>query len=431
MSTVITSISRRKPRSAIGTYKTTLSSATTSAPSGATRRRKKRNAQARSALLAPSSVPSGRRSVRSSAKTSLDALSMRPDVGHAYWNASLHKIAPALSTTFGNFTTVNSVTRFTYTTPATQYTQLQFCHNRSALRAYALYGPTLGSSPTYVCWQQHQLNSNTNTIPLDIRPLRMTIKIRNTSQNLNVAGSIRTVILPQSLSTTFSATSAVTAATWAAFWDLVQDSPHSKVYSGKELQKTHTMVMPPSSYLAFNQYEEFLPLSAASDNANPLAAADFQALIGTPGVSPVFPVTPTSHWPFANVPSLHIMLVNLEPNPLAQTYDIEVYCQDAVRYPANSLAASMAKPAPAQTLDERVLQHLTNSAGSEFSAVSSAADAAAAFVQAHFGGGDDHSSIAGDAADLQARRYASNLTALAQVRGGRGRPVVTDWRFAD
>lgn len=417
MSTVLTSISRRKPRSAIGTFKTTLSAVPTRAPSGATLRRKKKNAQARSALLAPSSAPSSRRSVRSSAKANLDTLSMRPDVGRAYWNASSHKIAPALSTTFGNFTTVNSVTRFTFTASANQYTQFQFCHNRSALRAFALYRPDLTSAPTYVGWQQHQLNSNTNTIPLDIRPLRMTVKIRNTTQNLNIAGSIRVVILPQSLATTFGGASAPTVATWSAFWDLVQDSPHSKVYSGKELQKSHTMVMPPSSYLAYNAYEEFLPLSASSDNANPIALADFQALIGTPGVTPVFPVTPTAFWPFAQVPSMNIMLLNMEPNPLAQTFDIEVYCQDAVRYPANSLAASMAKPAPPQTLQERVIQHLSNSAASEFSAPSEVADAAAAFVQSHFGG-NDYGSVAGDAdaaADMQAARYAANLRTLARI----------------
>lgn len=408
MSSVLTSISRRKAPSVAGPARSIVSYATTRAPStaGPPRRRKKKNAQARSALFVPSQAPSGRSqnsTVGGKKAHSAAALARNPKIAQAYWNAASYKVPPALTTTFGNFTTVNSVARFTISTTAGVPNQFQFMQTRSAIRTYQLEIP-LTSTPGYRVWQQHQLNSATNTVPLDIRPLRMCVKLRNTTAALDVAGSVKACLIPQSLVPTWGASNQLTAATWAAFWELVQDSPHSKVFTASELRKSHTMVMPPSSFVAYNSYSDFLSLTTADGAV--MSAADWLAACGLAAL-PIFPATTTTNWPTAEVPSMYILLVNIEPNSKVQSYDFEVYCQDAVRYPANSLAASMAKPASSQTLTESVIQQLSTGASNEFAAASDVMDSASQYVQSHADfSGDDA------AAAYQAAMFAANLATL-------------------
>jgi len=273
-------------------------------------------------------------------KPAVDTMVPSPSRSAAYWNAVAHRVPPALTTTLGNYTCVNSITRFSYTMAANQYTQLAFGFTGSALRAWLWAATALTNASGILAWQQQQLNSS-NTQPLDVRPLRMSIKIRNTTQNLNVAGAVTSSLIPQSLLPTFSAASTQNAATTANQWNLVQADPHARTFSGVELQKSHTFVMPPSSFVAYNSYKDWIGLSATSDNGGSLTAADFGLLFGISGLVPTYPFTPATGW-MADIPTNYILLVNFEPNSLAQSFEFEVFCQDGVRYPAYSAIASMA-----------------------------------------------------------------------------------------
>lgn len=296
-------------------------------------------------------------------------LAVTPSMAHAYWDAALHSTPPSLPTTYGNFTVVNSIARFSYTTTASSPAQLQFAWNPSPLRTTSWNG-ALTAITKMSGWQQSQLNAN-NTVPLDIRPLRMSVKIRNTTQALNIASNVVAVLIPQSISLPYASTGTTTmpnisAAGVASMWALAENNPKAVAISGAELSKrTKTFVMPPSSFTAYNTYSDWLALTTTSDNGTVISLADWLTLNGLFG-EPALPTTITNTW-FGATPTNYIMLLNLEPNTLPQTYEIEVFCQDAARFPANSLVASMEHIPTRNRVSLESLSSLAHTASSCFS----------------------------------------------------------------
>jgi len=290
-------------------------------------------------------------------------LSISPALAHAYWDAALHSTPPNIPTTYGNFTCVNSIARFAIATGASLPTQLQVTWTPSALRITRFSGAL--SSPTKLaCYQQSQLNSS-NTAPLDIRPLRMCFKIRNTTSALNVASNIVAVLVPQSISLQYSSTGTldmpnISASSVASLWNLCETNPMAASFTGAELSKAgKTFVMPPASFTAYNQYKDWVALSPTSDAGAVLTDPDWLSL-NSLAIDPlVYPATYPNSW-FGEIPPMYTLLVNLEPNALVQNFEIEVFCQDACRFPANSLVASMAGGAPGRPMDMGILQDLAN-----------------------------------------------------------------------
>jgi len=231
---------------------------------------------------------------------------------------------------------------------AGSYTQFMVAWYPCAARIFAWTSNSL--APTtgipIATWQQQQLNP-ANTVPLDVRPLRMSLRLRNTTQNLNLAGAVTCVQVPQSLQLTFQSANNMNPATIASLWNLCASSPQSYTLTGKELTKPHTFVSAPSSFVAYNSYSDWVALTATSDGGQNLALADWQLLFTLQtGITPIFPYTPPNGL-FGTVPASYITLLNFEPNSLQQTYEFEMFCQDGVRYPANSMAAAVATRATA------------------------------------------------------------------------------------
>jgi len=267
------------------------------------------------------------------------AISASPLHACAYWDAIGSRVPPHLPTTFGNFTCVNSITRFSFTTLPNQYTQFVIGYYPCGGRIYAWSAANLTSTSNgFATWQQQQLNPS-NTVPLDIRPLRMSLRLRNVTQNLNLAGAVTAVQVPQSLALTFSAANTLNAATVSSLWNLCASSPMSNTLTGKSLVKPHTMVCAPSSYIAYNTYSDWNAIT--TDSGTGLNLADWQLLFSQPGITPIFPYTPINGL-FGTVPAMYNTLLNFEPNALAQTFEFEMFCQDGIRYPANSMAAAVA-----------------------------------------------------------------------------------------
>jgi len=80
----------------------------------------------------------------------------------------------------------------------------------------------------------------------------------------------------------------------------------------------------------------------------------------------------------------------MEPNALAQSFEVEVFCQDGVRFPANSLAASMEhRPSSVAPLTEVNLALLASRASTAFSDHSfrSARSDATTLLPPGYGGG--------------------------------------------
>lgn len=291
------------------------------------------------------------------------------ETANAFWNSANFRSAPALQTTLGNFTTVNSIVRFTVTTFANLPLQLRFYHSSSCLRAEWCSDALTTNAQIYVA-QQQQLDA-TNTVPLDLRPLRMSVNMINITQALNVAGNVVSALVPQSLQqeifNSSVASTQYTAATWTSMWNLVQNNPQAIVYGGKMLTKQHTFVMPPSSFVKYNTYGEFVPLNTQVAGST-LTLANFQALAGLGGITPLFPysIPNNSVWPQGQIPSNYILMLNIQPNALPQTYELEVHCQDGVRYPANSMAAAVAQTPVNGHLTDGHVQQIANKAAQHF-----------------------------------------------------------------
>lgn len=355
--TIITSVSRRsRPRRAPPPSMVSFTTA-----------RSRRSRPGRGAKSKPSAAPAA----GSIANNAFGAMVHSPLHAVSYWDAISHKIPPNISTTYGNFTCVNSLARFTYTMQANAFTQFVLVNGPRAMRVLRWASATMEPATAvanFHGWQQQQLNS-TNTVPLDIRPLRLSMRFRNTTQNLNIAGSVTTVQVPQSIVTAFSSANTMTGASVVSMWNLCQASPFSSSFNGKELTKAHTLVTPPSSFMKYNEYREWQTLTANSDGGAGLGVADFTKLFfDMDGITPIYPATATEGI-IGTMPSNYITLLNFQPNALAQTYEFEVFAQDGVRYPANSMAASVSHRTVAgvgANLTEGHVQALASAAAQHF-----------------------------------------------------------------
>jgi len=244
-------------------------------------------------------------------------------------------------------------------------------------------------TPAFQAYQQQQLNAN-NTVPLDIRPLRMTVKIKCTTQNMNIASNIAAVLIPQSISLQYGAASTLTNAAWTSLWQLCESNPKAiSIPNGRLAHTGATFVMPPSSFQAYNSYFDWIPLTTASDNGAALSSADWLAVNNLASAPALYPAILSTSW-FGVVPSNYVLLINMEPNALAQSFEIEVFCQDGVRFPANSLAASMEhRPSNVAPLTEVNLALLASRASTAFSDHSfrSARSDATTLLPPGYGGG--------------------------------------------
>jgi hypothetical protein len=229
------------------------------------------------------------------------------------------------------------------------------------------------ATPVFVSYQQQQLNAN-NTVPLDIRPLRMSVRLKCTTQNLNIASNTVAVLIPQSVSLQYGATSGtnspkISNAAWNSLWQLCESNPKSVSTSNVDAaRKAISYVLPPSSFTRYNSYEDWVPLSLTSDNAI-LTAADWLALNSLSAEPATFPFVIKDTW-FGEIPPNYMLLINFEPNPAAQSFEMEVFCQDGVRFPANSLVASMEHRPHGNMLSMEHVSASASSAAQSFSGFS-------------------------------------------------------------
>ncbi len=165
---------------------------------------------------------------------------------------------------------------------------------------------------------------------------------------LNRGGTVLVAQVPQSIPLEYTSATAISAASFTALWNLVADNPDAKVFNGASLGANHTIVASPSSFMKYNTYESWVPVSTppTSDAGGLIAQPDWVKLIGSgpgyvsSGILPTFPYT-ANHGAQGETPTNYMTLVAFDNVSAAQSYEIEVFCQDAVRYPASSMAYSV------------------------------------------------------------------------------------------
>jgi len=284
---------------------------------------------------------------------------MSPAELFSFWSAANNRIAPPLRTSFGNFTTLNSVCRFTVTTSTTLDWYVWVPWTPGPVAALATDS---GSNPNVL---QHLYGTLTSSSPLCIRPLRMSVSVECITQQVNVAGSMRTyaydnaIVSSWQLDATGSNPVKWPSGNAPAFLSLISSAPDTEEVTLASLTTEREFVSAPSSYPGYNSYYDFEQFTGTttgvamrSDDAQLLLQGQSDELITVPST---FVTGKSGAGSLGGVPPMRgfIFLVPATASGV-QTLRFAVHRQDGARYPVNTLGATFAqvpKKMPAQNED--------------------------------------------------------------------------------
>lgn len=283
------------------------------------------------------------------------AESMTREQLFAFWSARIMRVPPPLRTSFGNFTTVNSVERMTFFSSTVSNFYLWIPWTPSPIAALSFSG---GSGASII---QHLYNTLTTSAPLMVRPLRSSWSIECTTQMVNAAGSIRVYSYDNSIASTYSLSTASTGPCSltnggdAVLAPLINSAPESEEFSSISLATEHEWVSVPSSYPAYNSYYSFIPFAGTTDTAL-LQSSDLFNLVAGEVLSPSpFPIVVGSapivggqngSAGLGGLPPMRGFLVEFPITPAVQTFRVCFHRQDGARYPVNTLGATFATNPP-------------------------------------------------------------------------------------
>lgn len=249
-----------------------------------------------------------------------------------YWDP-LGKIDPPLSDrSIGNFLCVNGLDRKTFGTSTTggnsTFVVLQYTPS-AVVGGYWVENVGLIT--------EFNISQITSSIPHSLRPLRLSLRARNTTDRTNISGSVRCLIIPQRLEWDFIGGSAKTVS--AAFTNTVtvmlDSHPDSVSYSAHEFLDSKKWVLTPASDVGYHEYKTYLP---AGTNAEVEAAL-------TAG---------------GDAEAMTTLIMEFSSTTVANNYDIGIHSQHACRYSANSFFSNIGRPQP--TGATSVVSHLNRAA---------------------------------------------------------------------
>jgi len=291
-----------------------------------------------------------RRATRALLGKAADALSLAEI--DAFWSARCHMTPPALRTTFGNYCCLNSVDRVSLNTSTVNFVNIVFAWSPSAI-SYILWesNALTNISVAKGCFTQLQQPGvslgNTSSI-LSLRPLRMSCTISSLGSATTTNGNMRvnsfdgplpfgTVTWPIPYNGNFFISNA------QPFNTAMSDGLDTHEVPLMSLFEPLEFVSVPSSYTAYNSYQEFIPLIDSNDTTNLLAGdaanlfaneKDLAYPYSAGGIIP-FP----SNW-IAGVPPMRTMAFQIPPTSPSVPIRMEFHRQDGVRFNPNSLGAS-------------------------------------------------------------------------------------------
>jgi len=224
---------------------------------------------------------------------------------------------PVSSTSLGNFVTLNSLSRANLTT-------------NTALDLYVVCQWT-ASDISFIFWNDvapynvgvFKLPMLTAQSPINIRPLRQSISIRNTTQLVNVSGFVRVMNMPQSYDwgLSFATTTTLTAACVADIKALIEGSPLTHTTTAQDLTTGKTWVQYPVSTVGYNTWQSYLPYGSVT--------------------------LPSAFQTSSQQETLSTIMIQIPATASGTNLlDIVVRRQDAVRYAANTAISSTARPPP-------------------------------------------------------------------------------------
>jgi hypothetical protein len=236
--------------------------------------------------------------------------------GREYMDAKGKIDPPADPQSVGKFLAVPSLERITLTPTSGTGFWLILTKTRSAVNAVYINIST-GSAVTLTA---PQLNG---AGPTQIRPLRLSAYVRNTTVFTSLGGVVRVLNTPTPIPWEFNGTSSmiVTTAFQNVLSSIVDSNPSTKTYSAKELQDENFFVSTIASNVKYHEWVDLLPISTNAEK---------EALL----------VDSTDYVPMNNI------IIHMPSPPASNSYDWAIYDQSASRFPANSLYQQLAREAP-------------------------------------------------------------------------------------
>lgn len=309
----------------------------------------------------------------------------------AFWDASLHKVAPPLRTTFGNFATLNLVERFTVSTSITSEKLVWLPWTASPLSA--LIFPVVDATISTGTYQQlfKVLAQSTNmgsSLPKAVRPLRSSFRLTSLTKNINTASAAHVLSYDNAIATKATFT---VGPQGDAFWpgdfvaslrDLVMDSPETKVYPLTKFTEPHTFVSVPCSWPDYNSYHNFAAFRHNINDGSNLACGDLWTLTNREDSAANTVYADAVAYPtltaattyqitagFGEVPAMRGHLVFIPATPEVQLLEFEVFRQLGCRFSANTIGHSFHHtPAPSGPSTETNLLSSIQSVSSNASA---------------------------------------------------------------
>lgn len=189
----------------------------------------------------------------------------------------------------------------------------------SDLLGLQVWGDTFAANP---------LLSSTlfNSDPVALRPLRLSVSIRNTTKNDEVGGSIKVLNTPQHLPLEFQTgfdSHRVTPACAAGIANAMETSPAVKCYTAKSLQQTHGVHAPPASAQEFKTFQDFIHFDVTDTTTRQASNA---AVIDR-----------AQHRMVSNM-----IVIEMTSTTTQNSYELAVHRQDACRFHHENILSQMA-----------------------------------------------------------------------------------------
>ena len=244
------------------------------------------------------------------------------DAGRASSTDTLH-----VPMSFGNYLPLQAITRSTISSGLSgvvgkQFLVIQFTPtNCSLFQVDGTSGVVTQTGSTQLA----------NSVPNQVRILRQSLQIVNTTVFTQCTGSVRAVSIPEPINWQWSSTTlpAVTAGVLNTLQNIVDTNPATKTYAAAELLKSHTWVIPPSSFQSYIEYFDYQTLSAGgiqtcnalSFNYPPQTSAG--TVFGPPSAC------------------MNTLVVEFNPSTTSNNYDLTLYQEIAAKFSADTIYQNM------------------------------------------------------------------------------------------
>jgi len=233
--------------------------------------------------------------------------------------------------TLGKFTPLNVITRATQSSliAGNNFVVVQFTN--SSYNCFLINGLTR---------QVGFLNAGQlqATPPQQIRQLKMSIEVCNTTVFTSVQGSCRTLMIgnmiPWSWDTVNTAT--LTQACVDVINNLMDSHPDTVTHSSMDLVKSKTFISSAAGYQAFSAYYDFNSLTSVQGLQQALSMADVSITPANGSTTYFGPPPPVST----------VFILEIRPVAVTNSYDIAVKQQVACKYAADNILSNMAIDPP-------------------------------------------------------------------------------------